>query len=90
MIRGDKMGIKIELPEQKEQEFREKAMRKFGYQKGALKKAILEAINFWILQEKGREEKVAHPTETLTGVLKGIQESSVELQHKATKLFIAR
>ena len=33
------MGIKVDLDEELEREFRELAMKKFGYSKGSIKKA---------------------------------------------------
>ncbi len=90
MVLRDSMGIRVELSNGQEQALREKAMRKFGYQKGALKKAISEAIDMWLNQEKGKEERVTEPTKKLTGILEGIKETSVDLQHEATKLFLTR
>jgi len=36
------------VPREAEVRFRELAMRKFGYGKGSLSKALEEALNFWI------------------------------------------
>ncbi len=90
MVLSDLMGIRVELSNEQEQALRENAMRKFGYQKGALKKAISEAIDMWLSQEKGKEVRVTNPTKKLVGILAGINETSVELQHQATKLFLTR
>ena len=44
----------IKLPEDLELKFREIAMRKFGFRRGSLTKASVEAISQWIaLNEKG-------------------------------------
>ncbi|MHA1975052.1 MAG: hypothetical protein ACTSW1_18825 [Candidatus Hodarchaeales archaeon] len=82
------MTIKINLDTQKERKFREKAMKKFGYRKGALKKALEEAIDLWLTTDGGDIPEVSNPTQELEGILEGLQESSVELQHIGSKLFI--
>ncbi len=47
--------IKGEIPENINQEFRKLAMERFGYEKGAIGKAIEEAIIKWIMDQKNRE-----------------------------------
>jgi len=47
--------IKGEIPENINQEFRKLAMERFGYEKGAISKAIEEAIMKWIMDQKNRE-----------------------------------
>lgn len=42
---GEVRGV---VSEKVAQEFRKLAMRKFGYRKGSLSKALEEALNFWI------------------------------------------
>jgi predicted nucleotidyltransferase len=45
------MGILIHIQPEKEHHFRELAMKKFGFRKGALTLAIEEAIDAWIDQQ---------------------------------------
>jgi len=43
--------IIISMPDDLELKFREKAMKRFGVKRGYLKKALLEAVDFWIKGE---------------------------------------
>jgi hypothetical protein len=90
------MGIKVELDEQLEKEFRELAMRKFGYSKGSIKKATETAIREWTqtesgarprqVSEAGQKNKTA--VDLLTGLLRNTKhKSSVEEQHEVQKLW---
>ena len=45
------MGIKVDLDEDLEKEFRELAMKRFGYSKGSIKKATESAIRQWTSSE---------------------------------------
>ena len=78
------------MDEAKERKFRETAMSKFGFKKGAISKALEEAIDLWIEQESGSLEPHSDPTQSLVGLLEGLSETSVELQHLGSKLFIKR
>ncbi len=82
------MAIKINLDDQKEKVFRERAMRKFGYKKGALSKALEEAVDMWLLVENNELPRVKNPTHELEGLLAGITQTSVELQHLGRNLFL--
>ena len=81
------MGIKVNLNEEKERKFRERAMRKFGYRKGALSKAINEAIDEWLLHEDRIITKLENPTSAIYGLLKELKTTSIELQHSGMLLF---
>ncbi len=76
MIRA-KIDNKLEL------KFRELAMKRFGYGKGAISKAVEEAILMWIAFVE-RESIVfeGDPVEVIDGILSEIDMDSVELQHK--------
>lgn len=67
--------------------FREIAMKKFGYHKGALSKALEEAITLWLGRENKQLKKINNPTEQLRGMLSAVQETSVDLQHEGASLF---
>ena len=45
------MGIRMNLDPELDHQFRENAMKKFGYRKGALTQALIEAINLWLAKE---------------------------------------
>ncbi len=82
------MTIRINLEESKERIFRAKAMEKYGFKKGAISKALEEAIDIWISIERNKLPVIENPTDQLSGLLKGISETSVELQHLGKTLFI--
>lgn len=81
------MGIKVNLNEEKERRFRERAMRKFGYRKGALSKAINEAIDAWLNHEENQIPKLESPTSAIYGLLKELKTTSTELQHSGMLFF---
>ena len=88
------MAIKVELDEDLEREFRELAMKKFGYSKGSIKKATETAIREWTAIETGkkvvsRNRKQKSGVDLLTGLLKDVKHrSSVEEQHEIRRLWI--
>lgn len=51
--------VKGSIPRELEEEFREKAMEKFGYGKGALSSALEEAILKWLSEEEDADEDAA-------------------------------
>ncbi len=88
------MAIKVELDENLEKEFRELAMKKFGYSKGSIKKATETAIREWTAVETGRKvatsqsKKGKSGVDLLTGLLKDVKHrTSVEEQHEIRKLW---
>ncbi len=82
------MSIRIKLPEKEERAFREAAMRRYGFKKGAINAAGVEAITLWLKHNVSQvyPRKIQNPTEKLRGMLEFVMESSVELQHKASFL----
>ncbi|MBI4918318.1 hypothetical protein HY837_00170 [archaeon] len=84
------MVLKLVLNEDVERRFREKAMRKFGFSKGSLKKASEFVINKWLIDEKEEKlPKVKDPIKLIDGILSHLKGkyTSVELQHEALKLW---
>jgi hypothetical protein len=82
-------GIRVQLPEKLEKKFREAAMRRFGYGKGALSKAAQEAFQNWLVSLEKKEKFEGDPVEAIKGILKDLDYNSVELQH-AVKEFWAK
>lgn len=71
-----------------ERRFRELAMRRFGYGKGALSRAMEEAVIRWISAvEDERLSFEGDPVEAIDGLLSGVDVDSVELQHEARGLW---
>ena len=82
------MSLRLEL-EELEKKFRETAMRKYGYSKGSLKKASMEAFRVWINEQK--EIPISDtPFDLIEGMLQKFRGkvSSVELQHSAKRLWV--
>lgn len=83
--------IRAKLDKKLEQLFREAAMRKFGYGKGALSKAVEEAILTWLSTiEKEKVSFEGDPVEAIDGLLSDIKISSLELQHKIKDLWLTK
>ena len=86
------MVLKLEFEKEFEQKFRELAMRKYGFAKGALSKASKEALKSWIKTEEKPLPKVKDPIALLEGCLAHLKGkyTSVELQHEAKKLWLKK
>lgn len=83
------MVLKVEFERKLEEEFRELAMKKYGYSKGSIKKASEEAIKKWIREEDKQLPKFKDPVKKIEGMMQRLKGkyTSVELQHEATKLW---
>ena len=81
------MSLRLELNEL-EKKFREVAMRRFNYSKGALKKASEEALKRWIAEQQ-EIPKSENPLGLIEGILEKFKgkASSIELQHSVSKLW---
>ena len=82
------MSLRIQIDDKLERKFREKAMKKFGYGKGALSKAAEEAILNWV--STAGEDNVnfeGDPVKAIEGLLKDVNVDSVTLQHEIQKLW---
>jgi len=69
--------LKVETSDELLERFKKKAMEKYGYKRGSLKKATESLIRKWLAEEKVEWAR-------LRGVVEA-EESSVELQHEAWK-----
>ncbi len=82
------MSLRVQVDQKLERKFREAAMKRFGYGKGALSKAAEEAIVKWISTiEKEDLSFEEDPVEAIDGLLSDIDIDSVELQHEAKKIW---
>jgi len=82
------MSLRVQIDDKLERKFREKAMKKFGYGKGALSKAAEEAILNWV--STAGEDNVnfeGDPVKAIEGLLKDVNVDSVTLQHEIQKLW---
>jgi len=80
--------IKVKVSDDIERAFRKMAMKRYGYQKGALSEAAEEAIWIWIKKSNGKKtKKLKDPVKSMEGLLKDIDIDSVKLQHEAKKIW---
>lgn len=80
------MSLRVRIDTKLERKFRETAMKRFGYGKGALSKAAEEAIMNWVSTvEKERFSFEGDPVEAIDGLLSTIDIDSVTLQHEIKK-----
>jgi len=82
------MSLRLELDELEER-FREAAMKRYGYSKGSLKKASIEAIGRWVNEQQDMP-KSDSPFKLIEGILEGFRgkTNSVALQHSIRKLWV--
>ena len=82
------MSLRVQVNTKLEQKFREAAMKRFGYGKGALSKAAEEAILNWISSlENENITFEGDPVKAIKGLLKDVKADSVTLQHESQKLW---
>ena len=85
------MVLKVNIDEKLELRFKELAMKKFGYSKGALSRALEEAIIKWISDTESEECVFeGDPVEAIDGLLAEIDIDSVELQHRIKDIWVSR
>ncbi len=77
--------LRMQVKEKKAQLFREKAMSKFGHSKGAISKALNEALDAWLSRFEGKKKFVS--ARELTGIISDLKDSSLQAQKKAVKWF---
>ena len=80
--------IRAQVTEEKAKQYRKVAMQIFGYSKGSISKAVEKAMDELVkkFEVKQREEKP--DWSKLKGILKHVNMTSVELQHKAKDYWI--
>ncbi len=74
-------GLRLQLRSDLERRFREAAMRRFDFRKGALTRAAEQAIEKWLSTGKGSVRFDGDPVEAIDGILADLRKDSVELQH---------
>ena len=85
------MSLRIKIDQKLERKFREAAMRRFGYGKGALSKAAEEAIRRWVSTVESESLSFDEdPVEAIDGLLSDIDLDSVNLQHEAIKFWASK
>ncbi|MBI4258222.1 MAG: hypothetical protein HY619_04630 [Thaumarchaeota archaeon] len=82
-------GLRLQINRALEEKFREAAMRRFGFAKGALSRASEEAIQLW-LSTTNIQPFEGDPVEAIDGLLADIDIDSVKMQHMATQIWRRR
>src|SRR3989337_78623 len=82
-------SMKVQLSEETDKRFRETAMKRFGYGKGALSLAAEKALSQWAGRERDLDsflEDIGDPVEAIEGMLSHLKADSVGLQPKASQI----
>ena len=80
--------ITVVVPNETEQQFRQAAREQFGYSEEALSEAVGTALQTWTEQVRAtakyrkEAEALGDPIVAISGLLRHIKKSSVELQHE--------
>jgi hypothetical protein len=82
------MSLRVQINPKVEEKFREAALKRFGYGKGALSKAAEEAILKWLsTTEKEPANFEGDPVKAIEGLLRDVNLDSVTLQHETQKVW---
>jgi hypothetical protein len=82
------VSLRVQISQKLERKFRELAMKRFGYGKGALSRAAEEALAGWVSTvEKEDLTFEGDPVEAIDGMLSDIDMDAVELQHETRKIW---
>jgi len=81
------MSLRVQVDPKLERKFREAAMKKFGYGKGALSKAAEEAIMNWVSCQKEPPIFEGDLVKAIEGLLRDVDMDSVTLQHESHRLW---
>jgi len=83
-------GLRLQLRDDLEKRFRETAMRRFGFGKGALTRAAEQAFERWLSTAKENVRFEGDPIKVIDGILVGMKMNSVELQHSVRRAWATR
>jgi len=86
----DMAGLRFQVKEELEKKFREAAMKRFGYGKGALSRAAEEALQKWLASISMEEVFKGDPVKAIEGLLADVNLDSVELQHLVKKMWMSK
>jgi len=84
------MGLRLQLRKETEARFREAAMKRFGFGRGALSKAAEQAIEAWLSTAAVGPKFEGDPVKAIQGILRELDAGSVELQHSVQKTWAAK
>ena len=80
--------IKFSVPDEKEEKFREAAMKVFGHKRGSISKAATIALDEWAdrMSFETDVRMPEDPVEFLEENMSDVEETGVELQEKASEV----
>lgn len=82
------MGLRVQISKETEKKFREAAMRRYGYGKGALSNAAEDAFQRWLAITREEPQFRGDPVKAIEGILEEVKIDSVDLQHAAKRLWL--
>jgi hypothetical protein len=83
-------GLRLQVREDLERRFREMAMKRFGFEKGALTRAAEQAFERWLSTAKEDVQFEGDPSKAIDGILGEMNVNSVELQHSVRKSWASK
>lgn len=83
-------GLRLQVRSDLEKRFREAAMRRFGFGKGALTRAAEQAFERWLSTSKENVRFEGDPVKAIDGILDDLSLNSVELQHFARSVWASK
>ena len=83
-------GLRLQIRGDLERRFREMAMRRFGFGKGALTRAAEQAFESWLSTAKENVQFEGDPVKAIDGSLGDLKLNSVDLQHSARKVWASK
>jgi len=78
-------GLRLLVRDDLEKRFREAAMNRFGFGKGALTRAAEQAFERWLSAAKEDVRFEGDPVKAIDGILDDVKITSVELQHSVRR-----
>jgi hypothetical protein len=83
-------GLRLQVRNDLEKRFREAAMRRFGFGRGALTRAAEQAFERWLSSAKENVRFEGDPVKAIDGILGEMKLNSVELQHSVRKAWASK
>jgi hypothetical protein len=83
-------GLRLQLRSDLEKRFRETAMRRFGFGRGALTHVAEQTFERWISTTKENIRFEGDPIKDIDGILSDLKLNSVELQHSARRVWSSK
>ena len=82
--------MRLQVRDELERRFRETAMKRFGFGKGALTRAAEQAFENWLSTAREDVQFEGDPVKAIDGILGDVKQNSVELQHSVRRSWAAR